>query len=182
MSNPTTQSTTSTSTSASQSPAPAPGTSVSTSTGGGALASSQGATHIAETVVAKIAGVAARDVHGIHRLGGGAGRALGALRERIPGASTNVSQGVHVEVGEKQAAVDLSVVVEYGVAIADLAAAARRNVITALERMTGLEVVEVNISVTDVHLPSEDDDNDGGGEGEHRSGEPGRTSSSSRVQ
>lgn len=180
MSNPTTQSTTSTSTS--QSPAPAPGTSVSTSTGGGALASSQGATHIAEPVVAKIAGLAARDVHGIHRLGGGAGRALGALRERIPGASTNVSQGVHVEVGEKQAAVDLSVVVEYGVAIADLAAAARRNVITALERMTGLEVVEVNISVTDVHLPSEDDDNDGGGEGEDRSGETSRTSSSSRVQ
>lgn len=134
---------------------------------GGALASTQGKTQIADTVVAKIAGVAARGVHGIYRLGGGAARAMGALRERIPGASTSASQGVTVEVGEKQAAVDLSIVVEYGVAIADLAAAARRNVISALERMTGLEVVEVNISVTDVHLPSDDseDSNDTSGSG-----------------
>ena len=109
-------------------------------------------------VVSKIAGLAAREVHGVHDLGGGAARTFGALRERIPGASTNVSQGVSVEVGEKQAAVDLNIVVEYGVAVADLAKAVRRNVISALERMTGLQVVEVNISVDDVHLPSEDGD------------------------
>lgn len=127
-----------------------------------ALQSEHGSTRIAEAVVSKIAGLAAREVNGIHALGGGAARAFGALRERIPGGTTNASQGVSVEVGEKQAAVDLNLVVEYGVSIADLAKAVRRNVISALERMTGLEIVEVNISVDDVHLPSDDDDEDRG--------------------
>ncbi len=165
----------------SSSPTPSEGSSAPASAdeGTGALASRQGATHIAETVVSKIAGVAAREVHGIYRLGGGAARAMGALRERIPGASTNASQGVSVEVGESQAAIDLSVVVEYGVAIADLAAAVRRNVISALEGMTGLHVVEVNITVTDVHLPSDDDGND---DTDNRGGESSRTSTSPRVQ
>ncbi|RZT84264.1 putative alkaline shock family protein YloU [Pseudonocardia sediminis] len=122
-----------------------------------ALASDHGSTKIAEAVVSKIAGLATREVNGVHDLGGGAARTFGAIRERIPGATTNASQGVSVEVGEKQAAIDLNIVVEYGVAIADLAKAVRRNVISALERMTGLQVVEVNISVDDVHLPSEDD-------------------------
>jgi len=120
------------------------------------LVSSLGRTQIADTVVSKIAGVAARDVNGVYKLGGGSARAMGALRERIPGASTNASQGVSVEVGEKQAAIDLDLVVEYGVSIADLADAVRRNVITSLERMTGLEVVEVNLTVNDLHLPSEE--------------------------
>src|SRR3954470_925838 len=114
-----------------------------------ALVTKQGTTTIADTVVQKIAGLAAREVSGVHDLGGGAARAFSALRERIPGASSSAGQGVSVEVGEKQAAVDLQILVEYGVSIADLATAVRRNVITAVERMTGLEVVEVNISVTD---------------------------------
>ncbi|UOZ08769.1 Asp23/Gls24 family envelope stress response protein [Amycolatopsis sp. WQ 127309] len=123
-----------------------------------ALVSKQGTTTIADTVVQKIAGLAARDVNGVHELGGGgAARALSALRDRIPGASSSVGQGVSVEVGEKQAAVDLQLVVEYGVAIADLARSVRRNVITAIEQMTGLQVVEVNINVNDVHIPGDDD-------------------------
>jgi uncharacterized alkaline shock family protein YloU len=122
-----------------------------------------GRTHIAETVVSKVAGLAAREINGVYKLGGGAARAFGAIRERIPGATTNASQGVTVEVGETQAAVDLELAVEYGVSIVELAKAVRRNVITSLERMTGLEVVEVNISVTDVHLPSDDDDGDQAG-------------------
>ena len=125
----------------------------------GALVSKQGTTTIADTVVQKIAGLAAREVNGVYDLGGGgAARALSALRDRIPGASASVGQGVSVEVGEKQAAVDLQLLVEYGVAIADLARAVRRNVITAVERMTGLEVAEVNISVDDIYIPSDDDD------------------------
>ncbi len=121
------------------------------------LVSSQGRTTIADTVVAKIAGMAAREVHGVYRLGGGAARAFGAIRERIPGSGgPNVSQGVSVEVGETQAAVDIDVVVEYGVAIADLAAGIRRNVIQSLQQMTGLQVVEVNVAVDDIHLPSDD--------------------------
>jgi uncharacterized alkaline shock family protein YloU len=117
-----------------------------------------GRTQIADTVVAKIVGLAAREVSGVHALGGGASRAFGAIRERIPGASSSVTQGVAVEVGQRQTAVDLDLVVEYGVSIADLARAIRRNVVTALERMTGLEVVEVNVSVNDVHIPSLDDE------------------------
>jgi uncharacterized alkaline shock family protein YloU len=124
---------------------------------GSELETRQGKTTITDTVVSKIAGMAAREVSGVYQLGGGAARALGALRERIPGSGgPNVAQGVAVEVGETQAAVDIDVVVEYGVRITDLAAGIRRNVITSLERMTGLEVVEVNVAVNDIHLPSDD--------------------------
>ena len=124
----------------------------------GPLVTPQGRTSIADTVVSKIAGVATREVSGVHALGGGAARAVGALRERIPGSRTNHSQGVSVEVGERQAAVDIDMVADYGVAIADLAAGVRRNVIDAVESMTALEVTEVNITVHDVFLESEEPD------------------------
>jgi len=124
--------------------------------GTGPLISNLGTTSIADTVVSKIAGLAAKDVSGVYALGGGASRAVGALRERIPGGRVNHSQGVSVEVGETQAAVDIDLIAEYGVAIADLAAGVRRNVIASVERMTGLQVTEVNIAVADVHLPSDD--------------------------
>jgi len=122
----------------------------------GELASTQGATTIADAVVSKIAGIATREVNGVHAVGGGAARAIGSLRERIPGGSTNHSQGISVEVGETQAAVDIDLIAEYGVAIADLANSVRRNVIHSVQRMTGLEVTEVNIAVNDVYIPSED--------------------------
>ena len=99
----------------------------------------------------------AKEVNGVYSLGGGASRVVGALRERIPGASVNHSQGVSVEVGEKQAAVDIDIVADYGVSITDLANGLRRNVIAAIERMTGLEVTEVNVTVHDVHLEDDDD-------------------------
>jgi uncharacterized alkaline shock family protein YloU len=121
-----------------------------------ALSTGLGRTQISDLVVSKIAGLATKEINGVYALGGGAARAFGAIRERIPGATSNVSQGVTVEVGERQAAVDLDIVVEYGVAVVELASSIRRNVIGAIERMTGLEVVEVNISVGDVHLPHED--------------------------
>jgi uncharacterized alkaline shock family protein YloU len=122
-----------------------------------ALVTAEGSTTIADTVVSKIAGISAREVSGVHSLGGGTARAIGNLRERIPGARTNHSQGVSVEVGETEAAVDLDLVAEYGVSIADLATGLRRNVITAIERMTGLEVTEVNVTVHDIHLAGDDD-------------------------
>jgi uncharacterized alkaline shock family protein YloU len=121
----------------------------------GKLVTDKGSTTIADVVVQKVAGLAAREIRGVHALGGGATRALSALRDRIPGATASAGQGVSVEVGEKQAAVDLELVVEYGVPIADLARSVRGNVITAIEQITGLEVVEVNINVNDVHIPSD---------------------------
>mgnify|MGYP003694744791 CR=1 FL=1 len=62
-----------------------------------------------------------------------------------------------MEVGETQAAIDLDIVVEYGVSIADLGRSIQRNVKQAVERMTGLEVVEVNVNVDDLYLPDSDD-------------------------
>ena len=121
-------------------------------TGESALTTSQGRTVIADVVVSTIAGIATREIDGVHDLGGGAARAVGALRERIPGGRVNQSQGVSVEVGEKQAAIDIDIVADYGVALADLSSAIRRNVIGAVERMTGLEVTEVNITVHDVFI------------------------------
>lgn len=123
-----------------------------------ALQTSEGNTTIADGVVSKIAGLSAREVSGVYELGGGAARTMGALRDRIPGASSSRSQGVSVEVGETEAAVDIDLVAEYGVSIADLAKSVRRNVISSVEGMTGLHVVEVNISVNDIHLPSDDTD------------------------
>lgn len=125
--------------------------------GGGALVSAEGTTTIADVVVQKVAGLATREISGVHALGGGAARAFSALRERIPGATASAGQGVSVEVGERQTAVDLQIVVEYGASIADVSRSVRRNVITAVERMTGLEVVEVNVNVSDIHLPAEED-------------------------
>jgi len=132
------------------------------SSSGSELTTSEGQTTIADSVVSKIAGIAAREVSGVYALGGGSGaaRAFSTVRERIPGASQTASQGVSVEVGERQTAIDLDVVVEFGVAIVDLAQGIRRNVISSVERMTGLEVTEVNVTVNDIHLPSDDDQAD----------------------
>ncbi|MFD7539918.1 Asp23/Gls24 family envelope stress response protein [Streptomyces sp. NPDC059819] len=127
-------------------------------TGADAAPEARGKTAIADSVVEKIAGMATREVPGIRSLGAGMARAFGAVRDRVPGGRPSVTRGVKVEVGERQTAVDLDVVVEYGVPIVDVAAAVRVNVITAVERMTGLQVVEVNIAVDDVHLPDEEDD------------------------
>ncbi|GAA4791925.1 MULTISPECIES: Asp23/Gls24 family envelope stress response protein [Streptomyces] len=119
----------------------------------------RGRTTIADGVVEKIAGLAARDVVGVHTMGSGASRTFGAVRDRVPGAGgrSGPARGVKAEVGEVQTALDLEIVVDYGVSIADVARAVRENVVSAVERMTGLEVVEVNIAVSDVKLPDEDD-------------------------
>ncbi|GAC1328623.1 MAG: hypothetical protein NVSMB13_15830 [Mycobacteriales bacterium] len=124
----------------------------------GSLVTQQGKTSISDSVVQKIAGIAAREVSGVHNLGGGSARAFGALKERIPGSSgPSITQGVSVEVGERQAAVDIQIVVEYGVSIADLAQSIRKNVVTTVERMTGLQVTEVNVNVDDIYIPGDDE-------------------------
>lgn len=126
--------------------------------GGHSLVTDQGKTSIADSVVVKIAGVAAREVSGVHDMGRGAARAFGTIKGRLPGGGSgpNMTQGVSVEVGERQAAIDIDVVVEYGVSIPDVSQAVRDNVIQRVETMTGLEVTEVNISVDDVYLGDDD--------------------------
>lgn len=125
---------------------------------GGGDPAARGRTTIADGVVEKIAALAARDVVGVHALGSGLARTLGAVRDRVPGGSKSVTRGVKAEVGEVQTALDLEIVVDYGVSIGEVARLVRENVIAAVERMTGLEVVEVNIAVSDVKLPEEEEE------------------------
>ncbi|GHB29375.1 stress protein [Streptomyces viridiviolaceus] len=125
---------------------------------GGGDPGTRGRTTIADGVVEKITGMAARDVVGVYAMGSGLSRTFGAMRERVPGGAKSVTRGVKAEVGEKQTALDLEIVVEYGVSIADVARDVRENVVAAVERMTGLEVVEVNIAVSDVKLPDEEEE------------------------
>ncbi|WP_345482488.1 Asp23/Gls24 family envelope stress response protein [Amnibacterium soli] len=119
---------------------------------------SRGTTKVDDGVVEKIAGIAARDVRGVHDLGGGAARAIGALRNRIN--QTDQGQGISVEVGETQAAVDITVVAEYPVALHRLADDIRSAVIESVESLVGLQVTEVNVEITDVFIPSDDADTD----------------------
>ena len=93
-----------------------------------------------------------------------------AVTDRIPNAQTNVTGGISVEKGETQTAIDVTVVVEYGASIVEVGNAIRRNIIEQVEGTTGLEVVEVNVNVADVHLP-QDDDNGRASSESNRSGE-----------
>jgi uncharacterized alkaline shock family protein YloU len=147
----------------SSAPSATPATRVNGDTPAGTerMTTDDGKITVAQGVVQKIAGIACREISGVHAMGISTSRAFGAVRERIPGSSgPNVAQGVGVEVGETQAAIDLDIVVEYGVSIADLGRSIQRNVKQAVERMTGLDVVEVNINVDDLYLPGSDDQDD----------------------
>lgn len=120
-----------------------------------ALETSHGTTTIADPVVTKVAGIAAREIGGVHNLGGGVARALGAVTQRI--TADNMTQGVNVEVGEREAAVDLTVVIEYGESIPRVAEEIRQNVIRRIEGICGLSVTQVNVAVNDLHIPGDDD-------------------------
>ena len=124
--------------------------------GGVDLATEYGRTTIANVVVAKIAGLAAREVVGVHELlPQGAGGAIAGLAQRVTGGSDPRTQGVAVEVGEREAAVDLRLTVDYEVSIAQVAEAVRQNVIARVQGMTGLVVREVNIAVDDLFFPDD---------------------------
>lgn len=121
-------------------------------------ANTSGKTTIDDTVVSKVAGIAAREVNGVHSLGNGAARAIGALRDRI--GQRDYGQGVKVEVGEKQVAADVTIVAEYPVSLQEVADGVRSSVARALQQIVGMEVAEVNVTVQDVFIPGDDDDND----------------------
>jgi uncharacterized alkaline shock family protein YloU len=126
----------------------------------------QGTTRIAESVVAKIAGLAARDIPGVYAMGAGMARRVGQLKAIIPGgdSSGSAAQGVSVQVGEREAAIDLDLVTWYGVSIMDISDAVRRHVVGQVEEMTGLRVVEVNIQVDDIHVETPEDRQSRGGQ------------------
>jgi len=120
------------------------------------LRSELGSTTIADAVVTKIASIAAREVRGVHDLGGGAARTIGGVTRSVGLGLDERMQGVAVEVGEREAAVDLTVVVEYGESIPQIAKTLRENITRRIEGMTGLMVTEVNIAVNDLYFPGEE--------------------------
>ena len=119
------------------------------------LDSGHGKTVIAQGVVAKIAGVAAREIGGVHDLVPlGASATIAGLAGRLTRADQR-SSGVSVEVGQREAAVDLNMTVDYGVNIPQLAEAVRQNITDRIRSMTGLIVKEVNINAEDLYFPEE---------------------------
>lgn len=114
-----------------------------------------GSIRIADEVVGIIAGLAATEVAGVAGMSGGL---VGGIAEML--GKRNLSKGVKVEVGEREAAVDLFIIVEYGVRIPDVALRVQENVKRGIESMTGLDVVEVNIHVQGVGFAQEGRDED----------------------
>ncbi len=129
---------------------------------GSPLKSDLGTTTISNAVVSQIAGIAAQEVEKV-QMGGGAAAAVGGFLQSVTGGVTggstsgggNYSRGVSVEVGEEEAAIDLTMAIEYGQSIPQITEAARRNVINRVESLAGLRVTEVNITVNDVQVPEE---------------------------
>ena len=120
------------------------------------LKTERGSTTIQDGVVSKVAGIAAQEVDGI-RMGGGASQAVGSIMSAVPGVGgASQSQGVSVAVGEVEAAVDLTITVEYGRSIHQIAEAVRNNVIRRVENLVGLRVTEVNIAVNDIFFPQQE--------------------------
>jgi uncharacterized alkaline shock family protein YloU len=129
----------------------------------GPLQTDHGRTTVGDGAVRKIAGVAAQEVEKV-QMGGGAAAAVGGFLGSVTGAVTrgsstdaggSLTSGVSVEVGEEEAAVDLTMAVEYGTSIPQTTEAVRNNVINRVENLTGLRVTEVNITVNDVQFPQE---------------------------
>ena len=106
----------------------------------------KGEVSLDESVVARIAGMAVKNVEGLHSLG----------RSRLLRLGDDSTRGIGVEVGSKQAALDLEVVIEYGHDIKKVARTVRQKIAAAVETMAGKEVVEINIHVVDIQLPEQD--------------------------
>lgn len=116
-----------------------------------AVTPATGSTSISDTAVAKVAATAARSVAGVQFLGVGSSRALGALRGAV-GAGEGTS-GVSAEVGQREVAVDIVLTAAYGMPLQQIADGVRAAVYTAVEQLTGLAVIEVNVEIGDVHVP-----------------------------
>ncbi|MBO8170363.1 MAG: Asp23/Gls24 family envelope stress response protein [Bacillaceae bacterium] len=112
-----------------------------------------GKIEIAPEVIEIIAGLAAGEIDGVVQL---SGNLVGDLAERF--GRKNLGKGVRVDIGQKEAAIDISVVIEFGRRIPDVAGNIQENVQKAIESMTGLHVVEVNVHVVDVEFTEKESD------------------------
>jgi uncharacterized alkaline shock family protein YloU len=109
-----------------------------------------GSIQIAPEVIEVIAGLATVEVQGVAGMSGGFAGGIVELLGR-----KNLSKGVKVEVGQKEAAIDVSIIIEYGNRIPEVSSAIQQNVKNAIESMTGLTVVEVNVHIHDVHFKAD---------------------------
>jgi len=120
------------------------------------LQTERGSTSISDSVVSKIAGIASQEVDGIRMGSGGSQAVTGLLGSITGGSSGSQTQGVSVEVGQEEAAIDLTLTAEYGKSIPQLAEAVRRNVANRVESLVGLRVNEVNITVSNIFFPQQE--------------------------
>lgn len=112
-----------------------------------------GTTKLTDLAIAKVAAGAARTIPGVYSLGLGTSRALGAIRGAV-GASYEPAHGVSVEVGATQVAIDMILTASFGIPLHQLASEVRAAVFAAVQELTGLQVIEVNIEIGDVHVNS----------------------------
>ncbi|MDU0367858.1 Asp23/Gls24 family envelope stress response protein [Microbacterium sp. NPDC089180] len=117
---------------------------------------SGGKTVIVDPVVAKVAGIAAAEVPGVHALGGGAARVIGNIRQAV--GAKDYAQGVSVEVGETEVAADIAIQVDYPERIQRVADDVRSSVRQAITEIVGMKAVEINVTVVDVFIPGDDDE------------------------
>ena len=122
---------------------------------GSPLESERGSTLIGDSVVSTIAGLAAREVEGVDMGSGGTSRAAEGILERVTG-SQGLSRGISVEIGKVETAIDLTMAVEYGRNILQLAEMVRDKITERVETLTGLRVVELNVTVSDIIFPEEE--------------------------
>jgi uncharacterized alkaline shock family protein YloU len=126
----------------------------------------KGRIEVADEVVEKVAALAAMEVPGVADLGGDIARALESVRERIGVGQKRGDQGIKAKVTGREVTVDVTIVIEYGYVVMDVARQVKNNVANQTGRMLGLRVTEVNVTVDDVKLPEPpktDDDNDDAG-------------------
>lgn len=124
------------------------------------LVSERGVTTISDGVVSKIAGMATREVPGVH-LGGSASRAAGGLLENVTGSQSN-TRGISVEVGRVETALDLTLSLDYGIDIMSTLEEVRRRISERIDAMTGLRVTECNVTISDIVLPKGDGEDENG--------------------
>ena len=120
------------------------------------LQTERGSTSISDSVVSKIAGIASQEVDGVRMGSGGSQAVSGIIGSITGGGSGSQTQGVSVEVGQEEAALDLTLTAEYGKSIPQLAEAVRRNVANRVESLVGLRVNEVNITVSNIFFPQQE--------------------------
>ncbi len=117
------------------------------------LPSERGATTIANEVVEKISGIAAREVPGVYDLGGDTARMFSELKERLHLGEESKAQGVSVRLSGAAAEISVTLVLEYGFVVSSVTDKVREKVISSVEELLELDVTAVNILVDDIHVP-----------------------------